>query len=193
VTDTSTSQQQEFHDLALRCLPDVTRYAQSLTRDVTNAEDLVQETYLRAWRHWNTFKPGSEPRAWLFTIARNSWRKRAPRDARLVAVEEQKLQALSDAEYPLGASADTTRALTAIDLGPAITQAISALPEAFREVVQLVELQELPYAEAAEILEIPIGTVRSRLFRARRLLQIALLEHAKDAGLVDASGTEHDQ
>lgn len=190
VTDTSSSRQQEFHDLALPWLPDVARYAQSLTRDATAAEDLLQETYLNAWRHWHTFIPGSEPRAWLFTIARNAWRKRAPRDARMVAVEEQTLQAMSDAEFPLGAPSDITRRLASIDLGPAITHAISDLPESFREVVQLVELQELSYAEAAEVLNIPVGTVRSRLFRARRLLQTALLQHAQDAGLVPARGPE---
>ncbi len=192
VTDISSSQQKEFDNLALRWLPDVSRFAQSLTRDVSAAEDLVQETYLRAWRHWNTFKPGSEPRAWLFTIARNTWRKSAPRDARTVAVEEQTLQALSDAEYPLGASSDVTRRLASLDLGPAIAHAISELPEAFREVVELVELQEMQYGEAAEVLDIPVGTVRSRLFRARRLLQAALLEHAQDAGLI-AARNEGDQ
>jgi RNA polymerase sigma-70 factor (ECF subfamily) len=184
VTDGSAARQQQFHDVALRWLPDVTRFAQSLTRDETQAEDLVQETYLRAWRHWDTFKVGSEARAWLFTIARNAWRKKAPRDARLVAVEDQQLQAMSDAEYPLGASSDVTRALAAVDLGPAIAEAIEGLPEVFRDVVQLADVQELSYAEVAEVLGIPVGTVRSRLFRARRLLQTALLEHAQDHGLV---------
>ncbi len=190
VSDAVIDRQQNFHEIALRWLPDVTRFAQSLTRDEPAAEDLVQETYLRAWRHWDTFKPGSEARAWLFTIARNAWRKRAPRDARLVAVEDDTLQALSDAEYPLGASRDIAQSLAGSDIGPAIGRAIDALPDAFREVVQLVELQELPYAEAALVLDIPVGTVRSRLFRARRLLQGALLEHARDAGLVSANAPE---
>ncbi len=190
VSDGTAARQQQFHDLALRWLPDVTRFAQSLTRDATMAEDLVQETYLRAWKHWDTFNVDSEARAWLFTIARNAWRKRAPRDARMVAVEEQTLQSLADAGYPLGAAPEVTRALASLDLGPAIRVAVDALPDGFREVVQLVELQELPYAEAAEVLDIPVGTVRSRLFRARRLLQAALLEHARDAGLVPAGAEE---
>jgi RNA polymerase sigma-70 factor (ECF subfamily) len=189
----SPDQQQAFHDLALRWLPDVTRFARSLTRDETSAEDLVQETYLRAWRHWDTFKPGGEARAWLFTIARNAWRKRAPRDARLVAVEDSTLQALSDQEFPIGAPDDVLQRLSDADLRPAIRNAIANLPEPFREVVELVELQELPYAEAAVVLEVPVGTVRSRLFRARRLLQMSLLEHARDAGLLAASTAEEDQ
>lgn len=182
--------QQAFHDIALRWLPDVTRFARSLTRDEPNAEDLVQETYLRAWRHWESFKPGSEARAWLFTIARNAWRKRAPRDARLIPVEDDVLQSLADQDFPLGAPKDVMQHLIDADLRPAIRGAIAALPDDFREVVELVELQELPYAEAALILEIPIGTVRSRLFRARRLLQMSLLEHARDAGLRDAATEE---
>lgn len=184
VSDSPPDRQQAFHDIALRWLPDVTRFARSITRDETATEDLVQETYLRAWRHWDSFKQGSEARAWLFTIARNAWRKSAPRAARLVPVEDAALQALADAEWPIAAPSEVTLALSRADLGPAIHRAIAMLPEAFREVVELVELQELSYAEAAEVLEIPIGTVRSRLFRARRLLQESLIEHARDAGLV---------
>ncbi len=179
-----------FHDIALRWLPDVTRFARSLTRDESDAEDLVQETYLRAWRHWESFRQGSEARAWLFTIARNAWRKRAPRDARLVPVEDDTLQALADDNYSLGAPDDVLQRLSDADLRPAINLAIAALPEAFREVVELVELQELPYAEAATVLDIPVGTVRSRLFRARRLLQTALLEHAREAGIVPVHAEE---
>jgi len=193
VSHVSPDQQQAFHDLALRWLPDVTRFARSLTRDETSAEDLVQETYLRAWRHWDTFKPGGEARAWLFAIARNAWRKRAPREARLVAVEDDALQALADQEYPIGAPVDVLQRLSDADLRPAIRNAIANLPEPFREVVELVELQELPYAEAAVVLDVPVGTVRSRLFRARRLLQLSLLEHARDAGLLAASTAEEDQ
>ncbi len=190
MTGSPPDRQQAFHDIALRWLPDVTRFARSLTRDETNAEDLVQETYLRAWRHWDSFKPGNEARAWLFTIARNAWRKRAPRDARLVAVEDDTLQLLAEQEFPLGASQEVLQRLSDADLRPAIRKAIAELPDGFREVVELVELQELSYAEAAEVLDIPVGTVRSRLFRARRLLQQSLLEHARDAGLVAAASEE---
>ncbi len=191
VSDVSPSdRQQAFHDHALRWLPDVTRFARSLTRDDVAAEDLVQETYLRAWRHWDSFRPGHEARAWLFTIARNAWRRSGPRAARLVAVEDDALQALSDAEHPLSPPAGIGAALAGVDLGPAIRRAIDALPDGFREVVELVEVQELSYPEAADVLDIPVGTVRSRLFRARRLLQSALIEHARDAGLVAAHPEE---
>lgn len=190
MSDPNSDKQQTFHDVALRWLPDVTRFARSLTRDEHATEDLVQETFLRAWRHWDSFRTGSEARAWLFTIARNTWRKQAPRAARMVPVEDDALQALSDAEYPLDAPDAVTRALAHADLGPAIAAAITKLPESFREVVQLVELQQLAYAEAAEVLDIPVGTVRSRLFRARRLLQESLIEHARDAGLVTVTRDE---
>lgn len=190
MSDAHHERQRLFHDVALRWLPDVTRFARSLTRDDAATEDLVQETFLRAWRHWDTFNHGSEARAWLFTIARNTWRKQAPRDARLVAVEDDALQALSEADHPLGAPDVVLHALSHTDLGEAIRTAIDALPDAFREVVELVDVEQLSYLEAADVLDVPVGTVRSRLFRARRLLQEALLEHARDAGLlpIDASG-----
>jgi len=187
VPDSAGERHRAFHDTALRWLPDVTRFARSLTRDEAAADDLVQETFLRAWRHWDTFQTGSDGRAWLFTIARNAWRKQAPRDARLVPVEDDALQVLSDGVGPLSAPDPVLQALTRVDLGPAIRDAIDALPEAFRDVVELVELQQLEYAEAAQVLGIPVGTVRSRLFRARRLLQGALLEHARDAGFATAN------
>lgn len=168
----------------------MTRFARSLTRDDAATDDLVQETFLRAWRHWDSFTPGSEARAWLFTIARNTWRKQAPRDARLVAVEDETLQSLAEPEHPLGAPDPVLHALSHTDLGGAIRTAIDALPESFREVIELVEVQQLSYQEAAQVVEVPVGTVRSRLFRARRLLQQALIEHARDAGLVPAATTE---
>lgn len=188
--DSAGDRHRAFHDIALRWLPDVTRFARSLTRDASAADDLVQETYLRAWRHWDTFQDGGDGRAWLFTIARNAWRKQAPRDARLVAVDDADLQALADGAGPLAAPDPVVQALARVELGPAIRRAIDELPESFRDVVELVELQQLEYAEAADVLGVPIGTVRSRLFRARRLLQSALLEHAQDAGLVNALSPE---
>lgn len=190
MSDALHDRQRVFHDVALRWLPDVTRFARSLTRDDAATEDLVQETFLRAWRHWDSFTPGSEARAWLFTIARNTWRKQAPRDARLVAMEDEALQSLAEPDYPLGAPDPVLRALSHTDLGVAIRDAIDALPDSFREVVELVEVQQLSYQEASDVLEIPVGTVRSRLFRARRLLQHALIAHATDAGLVAAPAPE---
>lgn len=188
MSDPADERQRAFRDAALRWFPDVTRFARSLTRDPASADDLVQETYLRAWRHWDTFHADGDGRAWLFTIARNAWRKQAPRDARLVAVEDDTLHAMVDGLEPLTAPDPVLHALARIDLGPAIRTAIDSLPEAFREIVELIELQQLEYAEAAAVLDVPVGTVRSRLFRARRLLQRALLVHAHDAGLL----TEHD-
>lgn len=189
MSDALHDRQRVFHDVALRWLPEVTRFARSLTRDDAATEDLVQETFLRAWRHWDSFTPGSEARAWLFTIARNTWRKQAPRDARLVPVDDDALQSLSEPDYPLGAPDAVLHALSHTDLGGAIRDAIDALPTVFREVVELVEVQQLSYQEASDVLDIPVGTVRSRLFRARRQLQQSLIEHARDAGLVRATTT----
>ena len=178
------ARERQFEEVALRWLPDVARFARSLTRDEQAADDLVQETYLRAWRHWDTFRTGGEARAWLFTIARNTWHRMGSRAARYVPVEDEVLEAFAGDDAPMAAPAQVAQTLARADIGPAIMTAVAALPEPFRLVVELVDLQEVPYAEAAQILDIPIGTVRSRLFRARRLLQEALVEHARDLGLV---------
>jgi RNA polymerase sigma-70 factor (ECF subfamily) len=187
------ARQREFESVALKWLPDVARFARSLTRDASAADDLVQETFLRAWRHWDTFRTGSEARAWLFTIARNAWHRAGPKAARYVPVEDDALEALAGDDVPMAAPPAMKHVLARADIAPAIREAIDALPAPFRDVVELVDLQELTYGEAATVLSIPIGTVRSRLFRARRLLQEALVEHARDLGLVPATDPEADE
>ncbi|MDX2184852.1 MAG: sigma-70 family RNA polymerase sigma factor [Gemmatimonadaceae bacterium] len=173
-----------FEAEMLKHLPDVIRYARSLTRDAADADDLVQETYLRAFRSRHTFIEGSDGKRWLFTIARNFFLRSRAREDRNVSLEgEPELDALAVASAHLQAKADgIVGRLDHPDLAPAIASALAALPEPFRLVVALVDVEGLDYAEAAAQLGIPIGTVRSRLFRARRTLQEALIEHARDAG-----------
>lgn len=180
-----------FERDVLALLPDVARFARSLTRDPSNADDLAQETILQAYRGYHTFRPGSDVRRWLFTICRNTFLRMRGRDARLVETahgEDAELESLAAA---MG-HADAQRRgegdlFDRIDVGPAIAQAMEALPPAFRVVVALVDVEGLSYEEAAEVEGVPIGTVRSRLFRARRLLQEALFEHARDAGFAAAA------
>jgi RNA polymerase sigma-70 factor (ECF subfamily) len=173
-----------FEEEMLKHLPDVIRYARSLTRDAADADDLVQETYLRAFRSRHTFIEGSDGKRWLFTIARNFFLRSRAREDRTVSLDgEPELDALAVAAAHLQARSDGTAGrLDHPDLAPAIAAALAELPEPFRLVVALVDVEGLDYAEAAEQLGIPIGTVRSRLFRARRTLQEALIEHARDAG-----------
>lgn len=175
----------QFRTEALRWLPDVTRFALSLTRDEADADDLVQETYLKAYEAWSTYTPGTECRGWLFTICRNSFYRRRLREERQVSCDDPELEALAAAAVHASARQGGYADLfTRFDLSDAIERAIAELPDSFRDVVLLVDVNDQPYEAAAGLLGVPIGTVRSRLFRARRLLQEALVDHARDAGLV---------
>ena len=174
-----------FEAEALRWFPELTRFALSLTRDEADADDLVQETYLRAYASWDSFTPGTECRGWLFVICRNTFRRTRSREARQVEADDAELEALAAAAVHASAQQTGFGSLFAdVDLSDAITRALAGLPEAFREAVTLVDLNDQTYEEAARVLGVPVGTVRSRLFRARRLLQEALIDHARDAGLV---------
>ena len=158
-----------FHEIALRWLPDVTRFAQSLTRDETAAEDLVQETYLRAWRHWDTFKHGSEARAWLFTILYHAFVSRKRR------IDAREVQPLEDEEgreifEPVG-EADPEGTFYDSFVDQEIVNAIQSLPDEYRAAVVMSDLHGLRYGEIAQVLGVPEGTIKSRLFRGRRLLQ----------------------
>jgi RNA polymerase sigma-70 factor (ECF subfamily) len=184
----SRTPDERFRDEALPHLPAISRFALSLTRDESDAEDLVQETYLRAFRAWDQFVPGSECRAWLFTICRHTHFRTSLREQRVVAYEDAELEALGAAAVHAAAQADGLEDVFArMDVMKAIRAAVDALPDPFREVVVLVDLEEQSYEDAARVLEIPKGTVRSRLFRGRRLLQERLIEHARDAGLARGS------
>lgn len=183
--DTRTPDER-FRDEALPHLPAVTRFALSLARDESDAEDLVQETYLRAFRAWDQFIPGSECRAWLFTICRNTHFRASRREQKVVACEDAELEALGAAAVHTAAQSNgLDEMFSRTDVMDAIHSAVDSLPEPFREVVVLVDLEEQSYEDAARILGVPKGTVRSRLFRARRLLQEQLIEYARDAGIVE--------
>jgi RNA polymerase sigma-70 factor, ECF subfamily len=174
----------DFEADALRWLPDVMRFALSLTRDRGEAEDLVQDTYLAARQYWHQFTSGSDARAWLFTIARHRHYRVGQRAERQVAVDDAGLESLASAAVEHGRLAASTEELERGELRDAIRRAMHALPPVFREVAVLVDWHDQTYETVAEILGVPIGTVRSRLFRARRLLQEALRAHARDSGLL---------
>lgn len=172
-----------FEALALPHLPVLARVARALTRDPSAADDLVQETFLRALRHWGTFDPGSDCRRWLLTICRNAHFAQHHREQRVTAVEDEELESLAAVQVHRAARAAGVDDLYArVDLGPAIRRAIDGLEPIFRSVVVLYDVEGFTYEEVAELLAIPLGTVRSRLYRARRLLQEALLAYALDAG-----------
>lgn len=174
----------DFEETALPHLESVAGFALSLTRSEADADDLVQETFLRAYRGWHTFTPGTDCRRWLFTICRNTF-------IRLYTARRAKLEQLEgdpDAMAAVMGHLDAERhglggLFDRIEVRPAIEAAIEALPEPHHSIVVLVDLEGLTYEEAAAVLRIPLGTVRSRLFRARRHVQDALLTHARDMGI----------
>jgi len=177
----------DFERVALPWMQDVYRFAFSLTRSESDAEDLVQETYLRAFRSWHTFQPGSDARRWLFTICRNAFLRSKERSRREVELEDGDDEALAIVMRHADLRSDgTDRILSQIDLKPALASALEQLQEPFRSTVILVDVEDQSYDAAAEILGVPIGTVRSRLFRGRRQLQERLAAYAKDAGFASA-------
>lgn len=173
----------EFAAIALPLLPDVARVARALVRDPADADDLVQETYLRAYRYWHTFQRNTDCKRWLSQICRNVLVDNLRRARYETAVEDSELESLAAIRVHTAAVAAGLGDLYArIDLGPAILAAIAKLDPIFREIVILSDIEERSYEEIAEQLEIPIGTVRSRLYRARRHLQEDLMIYALDAG-----------
>ncbi len=179
----------QFEAEALRWMPDVTRYALSLARDEADADDLVQETYLRAYGSWGSYVPGTECRAWLFTICRNVFLRGHERARRQVSYDDPDSEALAAAAVHAAAQqSGYDDVFGRVDLSDALDRAIAELPTVFRDVVILVDVQDQSYDAAAEIIGAPLGTIRSRLFRGRRLLQEQLLAYARDAGLVRTAG-----
>lgn len=179
----SVAGDEDFAAVAMPHLATVARVARALARNEADADDLVQETFLRALRHWRTFIPGSDCRRWLVTICRNVHYAQHHRSYLVAAVEDEQLESLAAVRVHKAAVAEGLGAMfSTLDLGPAITTAIAGLEPAFRVVVTLHDVEGFKYEEIAELLEIPLGTVRSRLYRARRLLQQQLLDYAKDAG-----------
>jgi RNA polymerase sigma-70 factor (ECF subfamily) len=164
-----------FEADALAWLDSLYRTALRLTHRPADAEDLVQETYLRAFRAADQFTPGTNLRAWLFTILHNTARNRLRDLAREhLDVDSDAVERAAGGEEVGGfpsVSADTPESLLLRDtLTPDLQAALDALPPAFREAVWLRDVEEFSYAEIAEMLSVPIGTVMSRISRGRRLL-----------------------
>jgi RNA polymerase sigma-70 factor (ECF subfamily) len=167
-----------FEKVALPHLDAVYSTALRLTRNRDDANDLVQETVLRAFRFFHQFTKGTNCRAWLLTILYNNFRDRYRENGREHPCSsgeiEQELEAHSLlADMSLNNPEDL---LSDRMLGRRIEQALNELPEEFRQALILVDVQELNYREVAEVLAIPLGTVKSRVSRARALMRIALIK-----------------
>jgi RNA polymerase sigma-70 factor, ECF subfamily len=165
-----------------------------LTRNRAAAEDLVQETMLKAWRSFHTFQPGTNIRAWLYRILvnahRDAFRKHAREPEEIPEKEITDFYLYSKAREVLGHGETGNPELEVLNriLDAEVQESLESLPLPFRAAVVLVDLEGFSYREAAEILGIPQGTVMSRLFRGRRLLQRRLWEYARNRHYVRREG-----
>ena len=178
---------ERFEREVLPLLPNLYSAALRMTRNPADADDLVQETYLRAYRGFSGFEEGTNLRAWMYRILTNtfinSYRKKQREP---VTVQEDDLDEwylfdkLGESGVEPSAEAEVIRSMPDED----VQKALEALPEGFRLAVLLADVEGFSYKEIAEILGIPIGTVMSRLHRGRRALEKALWERVRERGLV---------
>ena len=163
-----------FETTILPHLDSMFRFAMWLIRDRTEAEDVVQDTLIQALQSFHRFQPGTNARAWVLTILRHvrSNRLRARRRKPELVGADEDIDAIPAVEVTLQQVTDEE-----------VLAALSALPSGYQEVIVLADVEELSYKEIAGVLEIPIGTVMSRIHRARRLLRVALAEYAAAQGI----------
>lgn len=188
--------QATFAEQALPFMDQLYSHAMRMTRNAADAEDLVQETYLKGYRAFDSFKEGTNLRAWLFRILTNSYinnyrkKQRRPDESDLGDVEDLYMyRRLGGAETStLGRSAEDELLDTITE--SEVKDAIEALPEQYRDAVLLADVEGFAYKEIAEILDVPIGTVMSRLHRGRKRLQEQLMEFGRRRGLVPDDGDD---
>ncbi len=178
----------EFERLAIPELSHLYRSAFYLTKDKAEAEDLVQETYLRAFRFFKNFQPGTNCRAWLLSIQRdlfiNRYRKNRQEPKR---VDWEKIDQVYESMVEHGEKAEESSPESLFFSKPVdqeVEEALKELPEEYRTAIVLVDIEELSYEEAAKVIGCPIGTVRSRISRGRRMLQVALRDYALKRGQI---------
>jgi len=188
----------QFEELALRHLDPLYSAALRLTKNDRDAEDLVQDTFLRAYRFFDKFERGTNMKAWLFKILTNTFINKYRRSVKERSIVEgsereavhERFVSRDAAEHAQNPEQHFFDRL----LSDEVLRAVDALPIDFRMVVILADLQEFSYKEIADILDVPVGTVMSRLYRGRRLLQKALASYAADSGLLgEGDGEESDE
>jgi RNA polymerase sigma-70 factor, ECF subfamily len=186
-----------FAEQAMQYAPQLYSAALRMTRNQADAEDLLQETYLRGYRGFEGFTEGTNLRAWLFRILTNTYiniyraRQRRPAETDLADVEDLYLYRRLGALDQVLAARSAEDELFDLFTDDEVKQALEDLPENFRLPVLLADVEGFSYKEIAEMLDIPIGTVMSRLHRGRKAMQRALFEFAQARGLAGTrSGTE---
>ena len=187
--------QQRFAEQAMEHMSSLYTAALRMTRNPADAEDLVQETYLKAYRAFGSFNEGTNLKAWLYKILTNTFinsyrsRKRRPEQTELDEGEDlylyRRLGGLEAVAAGRSAEEELFEHITDSD----VKEALESLPDAFRMAVLLADVEGFSYKEIAEILDVPIGTVMSRLHRGRKALQKALHSFGMERGLVAPNGT----
>jgi RNA polymerase sigma-70 factor (ECF subfamily) len=181
----------EFERVALPQLSHLYTSAFYLAKDRAEAEDLVQETYLRAFRFFSKFQPGTNCRAWLLSILRNLFINRYQQKKREAErVDWEKIDQVYESVVEQGEKAERAERdnpetlLISQLMDEEVEEALKKLPEEYRTAIVLVDIEELSYEEAAKVMDCAIGTVRSRVSRGRRMLQVALRGYALERGLI---------
>ena len=184
------SAQEQFTADAMQYAPQLFSTALRMTRNRSDAEDLVQETYIKGWRSFHTFQEGTNLRAWLFRIMTNTYinkynaQKRKGTEVELDDVEElflyKRLGSIDQSQLSSSAEDQMLELFTDVE----VKSALEELPEDFRIPVLLSDVDGFSYKEISEMLEIPIGTVMSRLHRGRKAMQKMLYEYARERGLI---------
>jgi RNA polymerase sigma-70 factor (ECF subfamily) len=184
--------QSRFVDDAMEFMPSLYTAAMRMTRSKQDAEDLVQETYLKAYRAYGSFESGTYLKAWLYRILTNTYinsyrrKQRRPEESDVEDIEDlylyHRLQSGEAAKAERSAEDEVLDRFTDED----VKAAIEALPDSFRMAVILADVEGFSYKEIAEITDVPIGTVMSRIHRGRRALQKTLTTYGLERGLVDA-------
>lgn len=190
-----TAKRSEFEAVALPHLDALYGTAYRLSRNARDAEDLVQETLLRAYRFWDSFEKNSNCKGWLLRILTNTFineyqRKRRRREVLEAATAEQ--SATDGVLVHEGAQIQRSPEGLMLDrsVSDDVQRALDALPADFRAAVVLCDVEGLSYKEIADVMECPVGTVMSRLFRGRRLLETSLKSFAAEAGYGSARAAE---
>lgn len=191
----ATLEKPGFAEEALPWLDAVYRFALRLTGgEEHEAHDVVQDTFLRAYRAWSSYERGTNARAWLFTIARNVFLRERERRGRRPEPASDRI----DTDLETFAAGDLATDIREADPEQAffdsfvdeeVLGAVDRLPDEFREALVLSDIEGLPYAEVADVLSVPVGTIKSRLYRGRRLLQEELFDYAVEMGYINEKRT----
>jgi RNA polymerase sigma-70 factor (ECF subfamily) len=190
MTVNMTTREDFTHD-AMQHAPQLFSTAMRMTRNRSDAEDLVQETFIKAWRSFATYQQGTNLRAWLFRIMTNTYinkynaQQRKPTETELDDVEELFLYKRLGSVDQSQLSQSAEDQMFSLFTDDEVKKALEELPDQFRIPVLMSDVEGFSYKEIAEILEIPLGTVMSRLHRGRKSMQKMLYEYAKERGLIN--------